>query len=117
MVAVPHFWRIPISLGLCVPSVCRIEDFEDYKAYVVKAINAALPTVFRDIKGIDAEKQIKAKYVHFYKSKDLNEMETEVDFGAGIIIFFFVLLLVLLCSGTGYQIYQKRKLANQIDPA
>lgn len=53
LATVPKVWPIPVSLGLCVPLICQISDFEDFKPYIVQSLNAAIPVIFKGIKGID----------------------------------------------------------------
>ena len=52
MVTVLKKFPIPITLGLCLPQQCQLEDLNDFKPFMTKAINAALPNMFEGVKGI-----------------------------------------------------------------
>ena len=65
LITIPKFWSIPISLGLCLPDVCRIDDLEDFKMSIVDSVNAAVPIAFRGIKGIHEGKIMKPKHLKF----------------------------------------------------
>jgi len=102
LISIPKFWQIPVSLGLCVPDVCRIEDLEDFKPSIVKSINAAEPVVFRGIKGLNDKKTLRPKHVLFKQPSEENHLAYSFDFGTGLVIFSFSILLCLLIGGTSY---------------
>jgi hypothetical protein len=53
LATVPKAFPIPMSVGLCVPSVCTVQDFNNFKSYIVVAINALIPELFYGVKGFD----------------------------------------------------------------
>jgi hypothetical protein len=109
LITIPKFWSIPISLGLCLPDVCRIEDLEDFKMSIVDSVNAAAPIVFRGIKGIHEGKIMKPKHLKFIQPQEENKIAYSFDFGSGLILFLFSVLILCLIGGTGHQIYLKQK--------
>jgi len=46
LISVPKAFPIPMSIGVCMPKVCEIQEFETFKPYFVNFINAAIPDVF-----------------------------------------------------------------------
>jgi len=52
-VTVPKAFPIPMSLGLCVPKICTIQDFNEFKPYMVSVVNSLVPELFAGIKGFD----------------------------------------------------------------
>jgi len=53
LVTVPKAFPIPMSLGLCVPKICTIQDFNEFKPYMVSVVNSLVPELFAGIKGFD----------------------------------------------------------------
>lgn len=39
-------FHIPMSLGLCLPKVCTVQDFNNFKPYLVEEINKYIPEIF-----------------------------------------------------------------------
>lgn len=58
LASIPAVFPIPIALGLCVPSVCKAQDFQNFKSFLVPAINDIIPELFQGIKGFDPETKI-----------------------------------------------------------
>lgn len=46
LVSVPHAFPIPIMLGLCMPKVCSVSEFNVFKPYFVNALNQFIPEIF-----------------------------------------------------------------------
>lgn len=91
-----------------MPEVCRIEDFMDYKSYIVKSINAGIPIIFKGIKGMDEHSKIKAKNLIFKSSLEENTEATGFGFGTALVILAFFILLGLFIAGTVVEIIKKR---------
>lgn len=53
LASVPSVFPIPISVGLCVPAKCTVQDFSSFKFFLVPAINDIIPAMFSGIKGFD----------------------------------------------------------------
>ena len=53
LATVPKALPIGISVGMCVPEVCNVQDFNNFKAYIVQAINALIPEFFEGVKGFN----------------------------------------------------------------
>jgi hypothetical protein len=43
LASIPHALPIGVSVGLCVPQVCNVNDFNNFKSYIVHAMNALIP--------------------------------------------------------------------------
>ena len=54
MITVLKKFPIPFTMGLCLPQECKLEDLQEFKPFITKAINAALPNMFEDVKGFAA---------------------------------------------------------------
>jgi len=55
MAAVLKKFPIPMSMGVCVPAVCTLDDLNDFKPYMVKILNGAIFNIFKDVKGFNAD--------------------------------------------------------------
>ena len=55
LATIPDVFPIPMSLGLCVPSVCSAADFDAFKPFFVEVINAIIPEFFAGIKGFNPD--------------------------------------------------------------
>ena len=53
LATVPKAFPIPMVMGFCVPDVCTVQDFNNFKSYLVTSINYMIPEVFAGIKGFD----------------------------------------------------------------
>lgn len=42
-----------MSLGICVPKVCKAADLNEIKPYLIPAINSYLPLVLNSTEGFD----------------------------------------------------------------
>lgn len=43
---IPKAFPIPMSLGICVPTICTVQDFNNYKPYIIESINTIIPELF-----------------------------------------------------------------------
>jgi hypothetical protein len=43
----------PLSIGLCMPTVCREADLNAIKPYFMPVLNDYLPDIFEDVKGLN----------------------------------------------------------------
>lgn len=53
MVTVLKKFPIPFTMGLCLPEQCQLADLDEFKPFLTKAINGALPNMFEGVKGFD----------------------------------------------------------------
>jgi hypothetical protein len=44
-----------MSIGICIPSVCKESDLNYFKPYVIPAVNSQLSLTFGQVKGINAK--------------------------------------------------------------
>jgi hypothetical protein len=63
-------------MGLCVPSVCQVIDFNVFKPFLVSSINQIMPGLLIKVKGYDENKKLKTSNLVFSDSKALNEQAT-----------------------------------------
>jgi len=49
MVTVLKKFPIPFTMGLCLPKQCQVDDLNDFKPFLAKAINAAVPNMFEGV--------------------------------------------------------------------
>lgn len=89
---------IPLTLGLCLPKVCTISDLNEFKPFLLQAINAALPNLLEDVKGL-GEKDfiIGDEELLFVESEVENNKVTDFDgvsLFAALLMTFFLLMSV-----------------------
>ncbi len=101
---------ISMSIGMCVPKVCTIQDFFEFGPYIVASINKAIPTLFRNIKGLNPNTVLNANDLVFYNSEVENAKANEIDFGVVFIITFMIILVILVIIGTVFYAIRRRKL-------
>ena len=53
MITVLKKFPIPFTMGLCLPKECQIADLNEFKPFLTKAINNALPSMLEDVKGFE----------------------------------------------------------------
>ena len=100
LASVPNVFPIPMSLGLCVPSICSLDDFKNFKPYLVKMLNAMIPVVFEGIKGFDLSVKVTESDMFFEDSKEKNKEATRASAGSWIVVLLiiFFTLAVLISS-------------------
>jgi hypothetical protein len=52
MATVLDTYTIPMSLGLCMPMACTLNDLNKFKPTILKIVNDSLPMVFSEKEGI-----------------------------------------------------------------
>ncbi len=105
LATVPKAFPIPMVLGMCVPEVCTVQDFNNFKSYLVTAINLLIPEVFQGIKGFDLHIQLNTDDLHFEDSKTKNEEVTRADAWSWIVVMvvcFFVSSVILSSLASWY---------------
>jgi hypothetical protein len=59
-----------MSIGLCIPNVCKESDLNSFKPYVIPAINDQLSFIFTQVEAINSKYlQLKNSDVKFVYSK------------------------------------------------
>ena len=53
-----------MSMGICVPAVCSLDDLNDFKPYMIKIFNGVIFNLFEDVKGFNTDATLTA--THFY---------------------------------------------------
>ena len=98
MVTVLKKFPIPFTMGLCLPKECQMEDLLEFKPFMTKAINTALPNMFEGVKGYDVVPTVDESDVDFVDPKVENEKVTQFDIVSVVIctiIVFFTLMTVI----------------------
>lgn len=65
-----------MSLGLCVPDVCEVQDFNNLRPFLVETINKFIPEIFKGLKGFDLSTQLNIDDLKFSESKAKNDEAT-----------------------------------------
>ena len=98
LATVPKALPIPMSVGLCVPDVCSVQDFNNFKSYLVQTANALIPELFAGVKGFDLTTQLNTDDMHFEDSLKRNQEVTRADAWGWItvlLVVFFTLATIL----------------------
>jgi hypothetical protein len=94
LATVATVFPIPISLGLCVPIVCTVKDFNSFKPFLVTSINDIIYEEFAGIKGFDTNTQLNAADLEFKESLVENEAVTRFGTGALIVVLLSTLMII-----------------------
>lgn len=73
MITLLKKFPIPFTIGLCLPVECKLEDLEEFKPFMTKAINGALPNLFEEVKGFGSVPVVEESDVKFVDPKVENE--------------------------------------------
>ena len=98
MITVLKKFPIPFTMGLCLPQECQLADLQEFKPFMTKAINAALPNMFEDVKGFAAVPIVEESDVDFVDPKVENEKIAKFDVVSIVIctiIVFFALMTII----------------------
>lgn len=100
LASVPKAFPIPMSLGMCVPDICTVQDFNNFKSYLVSMINLVIPELFEGLKGFDLSLQLNTDDLHFEDSQQKNDEVTKADATSWLVVLFifFFTLTVVICS-------------------
>lgn len=91
----------PLAVGMCVPQACKVPDLNDYKKYIVPAVNSILPILFDDVHGLGLhDLKLSAGNVTFVSSSELNEQATKFGFFSFFFIFVTISLVIMICVST-----------------
>lgn len=58
LASVPNAFPIPMSVGMCVPAICTISDYNNLKPSIVASINEAIPDLFKGVKGFNLDEKL-----------------------------------------------------------
>jgi len=107
LATIPKALPIPVSMGICIPDVCTVADFNNFKSYVVQALNSILPEFFEGVKGFTRNSQqiITNDDLKFEESQKRNNEVTQADAGGWLIvlvIFFSVFIAIFSSVATWF---------------
>ena len=72
LATIPKAFPIPMSMGICVPATCNVQDFNNFKPYIIESINVMIPELFENIKGFDLSQQLTVNDMFFEDSNQRN---------------------------------------------
>jgi len=62
LVSILDRFPVPLSIGLCLPSPCSVEDLEKSKpTLLLPMIQSTLPYFFEDVRGFEAKHEVTAE--------------------------------------------------------
>jgi large-conductance mechanosensitive channel len=103
---------IPVSLGLCVPRVCKPADLNELKPYLMPSLNSYLPVILDKTKGFDLSNvKLTSEDIVFENSHDLNEKYTQVTLFNGffIALMVFYVIATVLATLVAHKRHKERK--------
>lgn len=105
LISVPKVFPIPMSIGLCLPDACTIEDLNEFKPFLVQSLNYIVPTAFEGIKGFNLQTHLDDKDVIIEDSEKKNKEITKAGGLSWIIVMlviFFILSVILSSFAAWY---------------
>ena len=70
----------PLSVGLCLPSVCKETDMNSLKPIIVPSLNKAFPDLFKDVGALNLDKlELTYRDIKFVNSVEMNERVHEFN--------------------------------------
>lgn len=108
-----------MSMGFCVPSVCKAAELNELKQFFLPALNAFTKYIFADVEGFDlGGVQFSGDDIRFDNSLTLNDEYTKLSLKNGLfiaIIIFYVSLTVWATIVTHQRYIQRKKKRMQAD--
>lgn len=109
MATVLKRWPIPMVIGLCLPRECTIEDLNEFKPFLVSAVNGAVPNLFEEVKGFDPNATITEEDMLFVNSKHENDKVLMFDGGAMITSILIAGFALTVLTSTFVVWYQRKE--------
>ena len=92
---------IPMSMGLCMPTVCKEADLNELKPYILPIVNNQLPYIMDEIKGFNLTHfQISDTEVRLANSLDLNAKYSTFSFQHFLFIIVTLFLVTFSASAS-----------------
>mmetsp|Transcript_13804 Transcript_13804/g.9952 ORF Transcript_13804/g.9952 Transcript_13804/m.9952 type:complete len:176 (-) Transcript_13804:558-1085(-) len=100
LASIPDVLPTEVSMGLCVPYVCTVQDLDQFKPFFVQIINNMLMEFYKDVVGYDPDVTVNTGDLYFADSKALNDEATQATTGTVFFTLIWILfaLAVLFCS-------------------
>jgi hypothetical protein len=111
-VTTERIFPIPISMGVCLPTVCNEANLNELKPYLMKALNTQLPYIFEEGSGFNMTGiALVGDDIHFAQSMELNRRVTTFTVQNLYMIIVMVLLVLTSIVATliGHQKAKERK--------
>ena len=87
---------IPISIGMCVPAMCKAGDLNEAKNYMLPILNNQIGVIFKGVEGFNISGLVlENKDIHFSDSEDLNDKAPSFGFSNFLMIVLIIGLVTL----------------------
>lgn len=77
-----------------------MEDLNEFKPFLAKAVNSVIPNMFEQVKGFNSETHIHAEDIIFVDSVAENAKATTFSFGALIFCVLATIFLLMIIIST-----------------
>ena len=95
LVSILDRFPVPLSIGLCLPHPCSVEDLESSKPTLfLPFIQSTLPYLFEDVKGFEAKHDLTADDIRIIEPYQENKRVTH--FGKGSLLTVVLIAWILL---------------------
>jgi len=103
----------PLSIGFCMPTVCKESDLNALKPLLIPTLNNELKWIFEDVKGLNlTQLQLEPEDIELVSSLELNRNATQFD--RYNFLFTLIMLVIIAFSIAGSVItHQKYKIRKQ----
>ena len=106
-----------MSIGLCIPDVCKTDDMNELKPYLMSSLNSELQNIFSEVEGYQSLDSVwlETQDIEFVNAAQLNSKYTSIDFN-NVLFILFMTFLVLFSIGASVVLhsrYKQRKLLLQ----
>ena len=102
----------PLSIGLCMPTVCREADLNAIKPYFMPVLNDYLPDIFEDVKGLNMTSlQLQMDDIHLINSRahNINATRFKADNFAFISLMITLVAIAVISSILSHKKFLQRK--------
>jgi len=102
----------PLSIGLCMPTVCKEADLNAIKPYFMPIVNEHIPFIFEDVEGLNMKQlELSTSDIHLVNSKYHNHLATsfKIDNFLFVLFMIFIFVFTIFSSIVTHQYYLKRR--------
>ena len=109
MATILNKFPIPMSLGICLPKECSLNDLDEFKPFLLKVINGVLPEEFENIRHFNQTNlNITHEDLLFVSPTHENENITKVN-GSAVFICIVLSLFVITVLVATVMLWKKDK--------
>lgn len=102
----------PLSIGLCMPTVCKEADLNGIKPYMIPAINEWIPFIFQGVEGLNFTSLVlDIDDIHLVNSKYHNHLATQFKWENFLFLLamIFIVVFTIFSSVITHRYYLKRR--------